>query len=52
MIPKNINYCWFGRNELPPLAKNALKVGKNTARVTKLFDGMKATLMLNLYLCM
>lgn len=25
MIPKKIHYCWFGRNELPPLAKKCIK---------------------------
>jgi mannosyltransferase OCH1-like enzyme len=24
MIPKIIHYCWFGRNELPPLAKRCI----------------------------
>ena len=24
MIPKKIHYCWFGRNELPPLAKKCI----------------------------
>ena len=24
MIPKIIHYCWFGRNELPPLAKKCI----------------------------
>ena len=24
MIPKVIHYCWFGRGELPPLAKKCL----------------------------
>ena len=24
MIPKVIHYCWFGRNELPPLAKKCI----------------------------
>ena len=24
MIPKVIHYCWFGGNELPPLAKKCI----------------------------
>jgi mannosyltransferase OCH1-like enzyme len=24
MIPKVIHYCWFGHNELPPLAKKCI----------------------------
>ena len=24
MIPKVIHYCWFGNNELPPLAKKCI----------------------------
>lgn len=28
MIPKTIHYCWFGGNELPPLAKKCIKSWK------------------------
>ena len=28
MIPKKIHYCWFGRNELPPLAKKCIESWK------------------------
>ena len=28
MIPKVIHYCWFGRNELPPLAKKCIESWK------------------------
>ena len=24
MIPKVIHYCWFGGNELPPIAKHCI----------------------------
>ena len=28
MIPKVINYCWFGRNPLPPLAMKCIESWK------------------------
>ena len=28
MIPKKIHYCWFGRGEMPPLAKKCIKSWK------------------------
>ena len=28
MIPKIIHYCWFGRGEMPPLAKKCIKSWK------------------------
>ena len=34
-IPKVIHYCWFGKGEMPKLAKNVLKAGKNIARGLK-----------------
>ena len=24
-IPKTIHYCWFGKNDLPPLVKKCIK---------------------------
>ena len=36
MIPKTIHYCWFGRNELPPLAKKCIKSWKKYCKGYKI----------------
>jgi mannosyltransferase OCH1-like enzyme len=36
MIPKTIHYCWFGGNELPPLAKKCIKSWKKYCKGYKI----------------
>jgi len=36
MIPKTIHYCWFGGNELPPLAKKCIKSWKKYCKDYKI----------------
>ena len=45
MIPKVINYCWFGRNPLPPLAMKCIESWKRFLPDYEIRNGMRIILM-------
>lgn len=45
LIPKVIHYCWFGKGKYPMKIEYGWKVGKSIVPTTKLYNGMRTTMM-------
>lgn len=48
IIPKTIHYCWFGRGELPPLAKKCLKSWKKYLPNYKIIEWNESNFDINM----